>query len=376
MYLLEHDAKTLLAQHGVAIPRGVLAESDAIDTVALPPAPWVVKAQVAAGGRGKAGLIRTARNETELKSHVRDLLGAQHNGKSVRACRIETQITGATEAYLSFMLEPVAADVRVMMAAQGGIDIETSAPGAIQSAVVEPRLPAMVACGTEVAGKFPSPIAAALKDAAPKLAEVFLETELSLLEINPLFVQPDGTWVAGDAKIVTDDDALYRQPRLRALLASRAAAYAETQRKLEHGCDYVVVDPAGEIGLMTTGAGLSMMLIDELRAAGLKPYNFLDVRTGGLRGDDTRLVHVLEWIAQGPRVRVLLVNIFAGITDLGEFARLLVKAFARVPQLKVPVVARLIGNNLDSARAFLAARDIPVVTDLGAALEIVRRHFA
>ena len=376
MYLLEHDAKTLLAHHGIAVPRGVLAESDAIDTVALPPAPWVVKAQIAAGGRGKAGLIRTARSEAELKSHVRDLLGAEYKSKSVRACRIEAQVTGATEAYLSFMLEPVAAGVRVMMAAQGGIDIEASVPGAIQSAVVAPELPALVACGTELARKFPPPIAAALKDAAQKLAAIFIEAELSLLEINPLFVQPDGKWVAGDAKIVTDDDALSRQPHLRALLASRAAAYAETWRKLEHGCDYVVVDPAGEIGLMTTGAGLSMMLIDELRAAGLKPYNFLDVRTGGLRGDETRLVHVLEWIAQGPRVRVLLVNIFAGITDLGEFARLLVKAFARVPQLKVPVVARLIGNNLDAARAFLAARDIPVVTDLGAALEIVRRHFA
>jgi succinyl-CoA synthetase beta subunit len=205
---------------------------------------------------------------------------------------------------------------------------------------------------------------------------VFMDAELSLLEINPLFVRRDRSWIAGDAKVVTDDNALFRQPRLRALLASRAAAYPEAQRKQEHGCDYVVVDPDGEIGLLTTGAGLSMMLIDELRTTGLKPYNFLDVRTGGLRGDATRLVDVLTWIAAGRRVRVLLVNIFAGITDLGEFAQLLTEAFARTPQFKVPVVARLVGTRLEAAREFLAARNITVVTDLGAALGHVRRHLA
>ncbi len=115
----------------------------------------------------------------------------------------------------------------------------------------------------------------------------------------------------------------------------------------------MVVDSAGEIGLLTTGAGLSMMLIDELRAAGLKPYNFLDVRTGGLRGDPARLVHVLNWIAAGSRIKVILVNVFAGITDLGEFSRLLVAALERAPQLKVPVVARLVGNNVEAAQQVL-----------------------
>jgi succinyl-CoA synthetase beta subunit len=189
-------------------------------------------------------------------------------------------------------------------------------------------------------------------------------------------VRADGGWIAGDAKIVTDDGALFRQPQTRALLAERADAYPEASRKEQHGCDYVVVDADGDIGLLTTGAGRSMMLIDELRAVGMRPYNFLDVRTGGLRGDPARLVHVLNWIAEGRRVRVLLVNIFAGITDLAEFSRLLVAAFARVPQLKVPVVARLIGNGADSAREFLAGHGIPVAAELDAALDHVRRHLA
>ena len=176
-----------------------------------------------------------------------------------------------------------------------------------------------------------------------------------LIEINPLFVYPDGRWVAGDAKIVTDDNALPRQKALESLVEARAAAYPDVARKHEHGFDYVVVDPEGEIGLLTTGAGLSMMLIDELRAAGLKPYNFLDIRTGGLRGETKRLTQVLKWIGEGQKVRVLLVNIFAGITDLGEFSRLLVEAIAAAPQLKVPVVARLVGNGLPAAREVLAA---------------------
>ncbi len=378
MFLLEHDAKTLLALHGAPVPHGVLLDRSEIDAAELPPGPWVVKAQIAAGGRGKAGLVRTADTRGRLAAHLRDMLGSAHQGMTVRACRVETQITGVEEAYLSFMLDPVAAGVRIIMSAQGGADIESLAKsaGAMHSATVAPQLSELMTQATGLAAGFASPVANALNSAGRELARVFLEAELSLLEINPLFVRPDGRWLAGDAKIVTDDNALYRQPHLRALLENRAAAYPEAQRKQQHGCDYVVVDPAGEIGLLTTGAGLSMMLIDELRAAGLKPYNFLDVRTGGLRGDATRLVNVLNWIAEGKRVRVLLVNIFAGITDLGEFARLLAEAFARVPQLKVPVVARLVGTGLEAAREFLAARNIPVVTDLGAALAHVRRHLA
>jgi succinyl-CoA synthetase beta subunit len=161
---------------------------------------------------------------------------------------------------------------------------------------------------------------------------------------------------------------------LDALVHARAAAYPEVALKLDHGFDYVVVDPQGEIGLLTTGAGLSMMLIDELRGAGLKPFNFLDIRTGGLRGETTRLVKVLQWIGEAPRVRVVLINIFAGITELGEFSRLLVEAIRQAPALRVPVVARLVGNGLPAARTVLAEAGIALHTDLDSALADVRVH--
>jgi succinyl-CoA synthetase beta subunit len=376
MFLLEHDAKSLLVLHGVRAPAGVLLDGADIGSAQLPPPPWVVKAQIAAGGRGKAGLIRTANSREELQSHLRAILGATHQGMTVRACRVESRVTNVAETYISFMLDPVTAGVRIMLTAQGGVEIEALAAsaGALRSAVVAPEIDALTVKIRELTHGLAPHLARALNDAGLELAHVFLAAELSLLEINPLFVRPDGSWLAGDAKIVTDDGAMFRQPHLRALLEERAAAYPEAHRKEHYGCDYVVVDPAGEIGLLTTGAGLSMMLIDELRALGLKPYNFLDVRTGGLRGDPARLVNVLNWIAEGPRVRVLFVNIFAGITDLNEFARLLIEAFARVPQLNVPIVARLVGTGIDAAREFLAARDIPVTTDLGEAITHVRRH--
>ncbi len=376
MFLLEHDAKSLLSLHGAPIPAGTLLEKADAGDVDLPPAPWVVKAQIAAGGRGKAGLIRTAASRQELQSQLEKILGATHKGMTVHACRIESQVTEARETYLSFMLDPVSASVRVMLAAEGGVEIEALAakPGALKSTLVAPELPALNAAVDELTHGLPPPVSRALNDAGRQLARVFIAAELSLLEINPLFVRPDGSWLAGDAKVVTDDDAMFRQPQLRELLAARAGAYPAAHRKQEFGCDYVVVDPDGEIGLLTTGAGLSMMLIDELHAMGLKPYNFLDVRTGGLRGDPSRLVSVLNWIADGPRVRVLFVNIFAGITDLSEFARLLFEAFERVPRLKAPIVARLVGTNLDAARDYLAARKVPVTTDLAEAIKHVRAH--
>jgi succinyl-CoA synthetase beta subunit len=375
MFLLEHDAKELLAARGIAVPAGVLAEATSA-LPALPPGPWVVKAQLAAGGRGKAGGIRKAGTAEALRAAVSDITRLEIRGRGVRECRIEQEIRGAQEAYLGIMLDPAAAGVRVLLAARGGMEIETMAAerGLLRTAVCDPHESSIAAAAADLASDLATPLRNALTAAGSALAAAFCAYECSLLEINPLFVRPDASWLAGDAKMITDDNALPRQYAVAALLERRARVYPEAHLKLHYGCDYVVVDPQGEIGLLTTGAGLSMMLIDELRQAGFRPYNFLDVRTGGLRGDPARLVHVLNWIAQGPRVKVVLINIFAGITDLGEFSRLLLAALQALPQLKVPVVARLVGNAIEAARAVLGDAGIEVETDLGAALKRVRSH--
>lgn len=377
MYLLEHDAKEILAAHGIEAPAGVLVEStETISAPTLPPGPWIVKGQVASGGRGKAGVIQKAATLDEIRSHAASMIGSRVRGLTIRAARVEQAVQSAREVYLGFLLEPASAQVRIIMSERGGVDIEQVPHEHLHSAVVEVDPSSMVACVHRLSEKMPRDIGKAVRDAGERIAHAFTGLEALLIEINPLFIRADGTWVAGDAKVVTDDNALSRQPLLRGLLERRSETYPESALKLEHGFDYVVVDPEGEIGLLTTGAGLSMMLIDEMREAGLSPYNFLDIRTGGLRGETARLVSVLNWIADGPRVRVLLVNIFAGITDLGEFSRLLVAALAAVPRLRVPVIARLVGNGLPAAREVLNGAGIPLHVDLEAALSEVRNRLA
>lgn len=373
MYLLEHDAKTLLAHHGISIPQGCL-QTDPAGTEALPPGPWVVKGQITAGGRGKAGLIKKAATAAEVAARAAEIIGKSAKGRTVRAVRVEQQVNGASEAYIAMMLDPAAAGVRIIMAAQGGMDIETLPREALHADTAPADGAALAAAAERLAVTFDASLRQALTEAGRALAGAFVTTEALLIEINPLFVSSDGSWVAGDAKFVTDDNALPRQPAQRALLEDVRGPYLETAVKDAHGCDYVVVDPAGEIALLTTGAGLSMMLIDEMRAAGLKPYNFLDIRTGGLRGETRRLVSVLQWMHQGANVKVLLINIFAGITELGEFSRLLVSALRAVPEFKVPVVARLVGNGMETARTVLAEAGITLHSDLDAALLEARTH--
>ena len=376
MYLLEHDAKELLAKQHIAVPPGKLAASVADSTTNLPAGPWIVKGQITAGGRGKAGIIKKANTPQEIAAHTQAILGRVVKNRRVDAVRIEQQVAGGSEAYISLMIDAAEAGVRVIMAAEGGMEIEALPKDAIRSAVAAPDAASIARCVQELAAGFGGAKAAALTDAGRKLAQAFMASEAMLIEINPLFIRDDGTWVAGDAKFVTDDGALERQDDTRAMLHARAAAYPEAALKLEHGCDYVVVDPEGELGLLTTGAGLSMMLIDELRAMGLKPYNFLDVRTGGLRGETTRLVKVLKWISEGKNIKVILINVFAGITELGEFSRLVVKALQEVPEVKVPVVARLVGNGLPAAQEVFGAAGIALYPDLDDALAEVKKHLA
>jgi succinyl-CoA synthetase beta subunit len=362
VYLLEHHGKELLAAQDIPVPPGVFVASQSeLSTAALPSGPWMVKAQVAAGGRGKAGAVRTAASREDIVQIVGALAGTAVAGKPVQGFRIEQRVAFAHEAYLSFSIDAAAAQIRLMVAAEGGVDVESLTSERLRAVLADPdRLAeaAQAAC----AG-VPLPVRDAMLAAAQRLTPVFLACEATLLEVNPLFVLPDGGFLVGDLKLVVDDDALVRQPALRELAQTHPDIYPEIARKLAHGFDYVEIDPDGEIGLITTGAGLSMQLIDELRAQGRRPLNFCDIRSGQFRGDPARLIAVMRWIAARPRVQVVLVNIFAGITDLAEFARLLVAAMTQVPELRVPIVARLIGRNLDEATDVLAGAGLAVTVE-------------
>jgi succinyl-CoA synthetase beta subunit len=364
VFLIEHHGKELLASHGIPVPAGVFVPSGGDVRACLPPdGPVMIKAQVAAGGRGKAGAIQRASSLDEAARVIAGLSGAQLKGKPIHGFRVEQCVDFVQEAYLSFSIDAVAARIRILASAEGGVDVESRAAdqgGTLSTLALPGHLPE---AATSLCGGLPSSVRGALADAAPRLADVFLRYEAMLLEVNPLFVLADGRWIAGDIKLVIDDNAVVRQPIIHALLESHPDIYPESARKLVHGFDYVEVDDQGEIGLITTGAGLSMQLIDELKAQGRRPLNFCDIRSGQFRGDPARLIAVMRWIASRPTVRVALVNIFAGITDLAEFARLLVHAASAVPELRVPIVARLIGRNLDDARHILRASGLAVTLE-------------
>ncbi len=265
--------------------------------------------------------------------------------------------------------------VRTSTVSDGGVDIEDGGE-ALKSKIAAPDEASMIAATNALAADQPDALQTVITDAAARLVPAFLQHEAMMLEINPLFVLDDGGWVAGDAKMVIDENALFRQPEVSKFIDARDPVYWETQAKRDHGFDYVEIDPQGEIGLLTTGAGLSMMLVDELIGSGLKPFNFLDLRSGGLRGDPSRIIQVMNWMADGPNVGVVLVNIFAGITHLGEFTELLLRAFKETPRLQVPVVARLVGNGLEDARKIIEESGEPITLepDLAKAIALASSH--
>jgi succinyl-CoA synthetase beta subunit len=372
MMLLEHDAKELLAADGIPVPMGVLTTTADIDLPATLHGPWMVKGQIPTGGRGKAGGIKRADTIVELRQRLGSLLGKTVKGQVIRTCRIEQCVRG-TECYLSVSLDLAQGRLRVLLSSEGGVDIEAHAErGSLLATDVANDGRDAIAAARRLADTIASPARETIVHAAERLITEFFAFEATLLEVNPLFIRPDGSWSAGDIKLVIDDNALVRQPRLCDLIRQRADDYPEMALKLDHGFDFVVVDPDGEIGLVTTGAGLSMQMIDELAERGHPAFNFCDIRTGQLRGDPTRLINVFRWIAAGRNVRSVLINFFAGITHLGEVAKLLVTALNAVPELRVPVTARLIGNGYDEAIAVFASAGHPlkVEPDLDRAIEL------
>ena len=376
MLLLEHDAKILLGRYGLAIPSGIWVKTeDEIINNRLPDGPWIVKAQAATGGRGKAGGIRPCEDRAQLETIVQALCSQLINGMPVQGCRIESKIDTAREYYVSLSLNPVTGLVDILASPAGGIEIESSvAEGKeLHRASARPDPADIITAGTLLFDAFNAD-KRKLSRFLECLTDAFLGLEALLVEINPLFILADQSCLLGDAKVVLDSNAFTRQPHLEQFLVDRAIDYPEAALKHKHGFDFIVTDPQGTVGLLTTGAGLSMMLCDELRDRSLSPYNFCDIRTGGLREDPQRLIDVLTWISEGRNTKVILINVFGGITDLGVFARLLIQAMDRLPQPHLPVIARLIGPNQKEARALLQASSLQISLhrDLSPALDDTR----
>ena len=356
MLLLEADGKDLLRTVGIATPTGVRLRRASPAPTLSGAGPWMAKAQVPVGGRGKAGGVRRLDSAADLPDAVTAMLGTLIKGFETREVLVEQAVSGQ-ENYLSLMVDASKGGIRLIYSPFGGVDVESRMPSTdtVFNECVPLDPPALHAAIDRMVQVAPVHAQPSLRDVAQRLAKLFLEQQLMLVEINPLFALASGDFIAGDAKVVVDMNVVASRPLLHAIFEASHELYPDAWRKLTEDFDFVEIDPAGRVGLVTTGAGLSMMIIDELVGRGLKPFNFCDMRTGQMRGSPARLIRILDWLVEAGEVRVVLVNIFAGITDLGEFAHLLVQALEARPGFGLQVVARLVGNGEEAARTIVAA---------------------
>ena len=369
MHLHEYQAKQLLARFGVPVPAGrAVTKLDEVDAAlaALAGDAWMVKAQVHAGGRGKAGGVKKAQGVAAARTAVGALLGSRlvtaqtdARGLPVSAVLLETPGEVARELYLACLVDRNAERVALIAAAGGGMDIEAVAardPRAVLKVFVDPVVGLQPYQCRELA------FALALKDTqiaaftriALALYRAFVECDLSLVEINPLAVMADGSLLALDAKADVDDNALYRQAALAPLRDASQEDAKEIAAK-QHDLNYIAL--RGDIGCMVNGAGLAMATMDLIQLHGGAPANFLDVGGGTTAA---KVAQAFKLICADEQVRAILVNIFGGIVRCDLIAEGIVAA-VRETGVSIPVVVRLVGTRAEEGRALLAQSGLAIV---------------
>jgi len=369
MNLHEYQAKRLLSEYEIPVPRGVVARTprEAMDAArALGGERWLLKAQVHAGGRGQAGGIQRVDDLAAVEQQAGRLLGTRlvtgqsaAAGLPIEALLVEEPLTVARELYLGALVDRVRRRVVVMAAAAGGMDIEAVAardPGAIlteyadPAAGLQPYQCRKLAFGLGLAGEQIGQFTRIVL----KLAQLFHDKDLSLVEINPLVVTDDGRLLALDGKINLDDNALYRQK----LLADwRDPNQEEIKERTAHeyGLNYVTLD--GNIACMVNGAGLAMATMDLIKLHGGEPANFLDVG-GGATAD--KVAAAFKLILSDRNVRAILINIFGGIVRCDLIAEGIIQAVREV-DVHLPVVVRLEGTNVERGRELLANSGLSII---------------
>jgi len=368
----EYQAKQILARYGVPVPEGKVC-ADAIDALYFAEtlgAPVVVKAQVHVGGRGKAGGIKVARDSAEAKSIARTMLGSELKGLRVEKVLVERAIEIDLEYYLGITVDRNERKNVVMVSTAGGVDIEEVAattPEKIAKLHIDPIRGLMDFQIRQVlfdAG-LPSEIVSKATGFVRALYAAYIDSDASLAEINPLVQTKQGDLVAADAKINIDDNALFRHPEYEEYKeeSEEDEIEAEAHRR---GIQYVRLD--GYIGVIGNGAGLVMATLDEVKRAGGKAANFLDIG-GGAKADLVR--NALEVVLVDPRVKGVLFNVFGGITRCDEVAQGILEATSAM-EINVPMVARMAGTQCEVGRKMLeGSKLIPAATMQEAAAKIV-----
>jgi succinyl-CoA synthetase beta subunit len=353
MKIHEYQAKDILANYGVPIQPGRVAytpeEAEAIARELG--GPVVIKAQVYVGGRGKAGGIQFGDTPEQAREAAARVLGMNIKGLTVEKVLVVSKLDIKEEYYLGIILDRKSQAPVVMVSKEGGIDIEevaATAPEKIIKQTIDMRwgLRPFEALDIVAQAGFPSHVLRQSAAILVALAKAFIESDASLAEINPLAQTVDGKIYAADAKILIDDNGLFRQREYAAWAESEESNPLEYEAK-QAGLTYVKLD--GDVGIIGNGAGLVMTTLDMVARVGGKPANFLDIG-GGAKAEVMR--KALTFVARDPQVKGILVNIFGGITRGEEVAQGVIMAQSELPQ-GMPIVVRLSGTGAEEGRAML-----------------------
>ncbi len=369
MNIHEYQAKKVLQEFGVLVPKGEVAFSvdEAVEAAERMGGPvWVVKAQIHAGGRGKGGGVKVVKSIDEVREQAGNILGMQlvtpqtgPAGKQVNRIYIEDGSAIARELYLSVLVDRDTSRIAFIASTEGGMDIEQVAadtPEKIVTVTVDPA--------SGISGFHGRDIAYALKLEGDQVKQCvrlidslyrcFTTKDVSLLEVNPLVVTEDGQLVCLDAKMNFDSNALYRHPEIMELRDLDEEDPSEIKAS-EYDLNYIKLD--GQIGCMVNGAGLAMATMDIIKLYGSEPANFLDVGGGATK---EKVTEAFKLILSDPSVEGILVNIFGGIMRCDVIAEGVVEA-AREVSLHVPLVVRLEGTNVEKGKQILGDSGLPIV---------------
>ncbi len=369
MNLHEYQAKQLFNRYAIPVPMNqVVSSIEEVDQAinALPGNKWVVKAQVHAGGRGKAGGVKLSNNPTEVKEIVAKMLGSRlvtyqtgKEGQPVNQVLLEETCEIASELYLGAVIDRASQRVVVMASTEGGVEIEKVAeetPEKILKATINPLTGIMpyqcraLAFGLGLVGEQIKQFSKILQG----LCKLFTECDLSLIEVNPLVITEDGNLICLDGKINADENALFRQAGLVNMRDSSQENPSETHAR-EWDLSYIALD--GNIGCLVNGAGLAMATMDVIKLHGGEPANFLDVGGGATK---ERVAEAFKIILSDQKVQGILVNIFGGIVRCDLIAEGILAAVQEVG-VTVPVVVRLEGNHAETGKEILNKSKLNVI---------------
>ncbi len=368
MKLYEYESKDIARRYGIPVPRGYVASSpDEARKAARELGAVVLKAQVLVGGRGLAGGVKLAKNPEEAYDVAERLFSTTIRGEKVEKLLVEEKVCISRELYLSLTIDRATRRFIYLVSEMGGVEIEELAkkyPDKIHKIYVDSSIGYVDYMAREALQvlRLPWTLLQDLARIMKAMYSIMLDYEAELVEFNPLALTCESRLVALDAKIIIDDNGLFRHPELQRLYGRDLAEYEKKAREL--GFNYVELD--GDIGVISNGAGLTMATMDSILYYGGKPANFLDIG-GGARKESVK--EAVKLMLTHPRTLVLLINIFGGITRCDEVAMGIVEALREVGVTK-PIIVRMLGTNEEEGRRILREHGIEVYSEMDDAVKM------